>query len=200
MWEGVDELAKAAYENAKAKGFYDKPVSIPEWMALIHSELSEALEADRKDRYVDEEMFEDHGHTTTEHVVGYDDMVYKDRYDQWIKGTFEEEMADVVIRILDLAASMKRPIGAPDEMWPIWNKAKTTPEQLAVLHYHVSSALEAYIATWKEYPCYFWSHLFTVLTGCEIMCIKKGIDLKLHVEAKMRYNSLRPHMHGGKKY
>lgn len=189
MWEGVDELAKAAYENAKAKGFYDKPVSIPERMALIHSELSEALEADRKDRYV----------TQFVHDLESDEY-FKDEYDMWVKGTFEEEMADVVIRILDLAGSMKRPIGAPDEMWPIWNKAKTTPEQLAVLHYHVSSALEAYIATWKEYPCYFWSHLFTVLTGCEIMCIKKGIDLKLHVEAKMRYNSLRPHMHGGKKY
>lgn len=194
MWEGVDELAKAAYENAKAKGFYDKPVSIPERMALIHSELSEALEADRKGLYCGAD------NDVLEATLRKEDDVFKQVYNEHIKGTFEEEMADIVIRILDLAASMKRPIGAPDHMWPMWDKAKTTPEQIAVLHYHVSSALEAYVATWKEYPCYFWSHLFTVLTGCEIMCIKKGIDLKLHVEAKMRYNSLRPHMHGGKKY
>lgn len=31
------------------------------------------------------------------------------------------------------------------------------------------------------------------------MCAFKGIDLDAHVAAKMRYNSLREHMHG-KKY
>lgn len=190
----INELAKAVYENAKAKGFYDKPVSIPERMALIHSELSEALEADRKDRYCRDFNSE----ANLAHLIE-DDKRFKEAYDRHVKGTFEEEMADVVIRILDLAGSKNRPIGFPDEMWPLWYKAGTTPEKLAVLHFHVSSAMEAHYALW-EYPDYLWNHLFTVLQGCKWICDAKDIDLELHVKAKMRYNSLRPRMHGGKKY
>lgn len=190
----INELAKAAYENAKAKGFYDKPVSIPERMALIHSELSEALEADRKDRYCEGE----HDRIWLAHKAEPDNF-FKITYDKYVKGTFEEEMADVVIRILDLAGSKNRPIGLPDEMWPLWYKAGTTPEKLAVLHFHVSNAVEAHY-TFGEYPDYLWNHLFTVLQGCKWICDAKGIDLELHVRAKMRYNSLRPRMHGGKKY
>lgn len=44
----VTELCKKAFETAKNNGFHEKPVHIPESLALIHSEVSEALEADRK--------------------------------------------------------------------------------------------------------------------------------------------------------
>src|SRR5690606_30047670 len=148
----INELAKAAYENAKAKGFYDKPVSIPERIALIHAELSEALEADRKDRYCRNFNSE----ANLAHLIE-DDKHFREAYDRHIKGTFEEEMADVVIRILDLAGSKNRPIGEPDAMWPIWDKAKTTPEQIAILHYFVSHSLEVCLAELGVLSPYFWS-------------------------------------------
>lgn len=47
----INELCEKAYENSKAKGFYEQPKNVGEMIALMHSELSEALEADRKDRY-----------------------------------------------------------------------------------------------------------------------------------------------------
>ena len=49
----INELAKQIYENAVSKGFYDdgKATNIGERLCLIHSEVSEALEADRKKRY-----------------------------------------------------------------------------------------------------------------------------------------------------
>ena len=31
-------------------------------------------------------------------------------------------------------------------------------------------------------------------------CLWKGIDLEWHIEQKMRYNELRGHRHGGKRY
>jgi hypothetical protein len=40
----LNEIAKEIHENAKSKGFYESPPSIPERIALMHSELSEALE------------------------------------------------------------------------------------------------------------------------------------------------------------
>lgn len=43
----INDLVKAAHENAVEKGFWDNPREFGTLIALIHSELSEALEADR---------------------------------------------------------------------------------------------------------------------------------------------------------
>ena len=44
----INILAGEIHEIAKSKGFYDEPVSFPQAIALMHSELSEALEAHRE--------------------------------------------------------------------------------------------------------------------------------------------------------
>ena len=44
----INKLCKEAYEITKSKGFYDSPRETGTVLALIHSEVSEALEADRK--------------------------------------------------------------------------------------------------------------------------------------------------------
>ena len=43
----IPEMQKRCFSNAKTLGWTDKPVSVPEMIALCHSELSEALEAYR---------------------------------------------------------------------------------------------------------------------------------------------------------
>lgn len=67
----INELCHEAFETAKSKGWHDEPRETGTVLALIHSEVSEALEADRKG-------------------------------DQ---ANFEEELADVCIRIFDLCGS-----------------------------------------------------------------------------------------------
>jgi NTP pyrophosphatase (non-canonical NTP hydrolase) len=93
----INQLAKEVHENAKAKGFFDKEKNIGEMLALIHSEVSEALEADRKNKYcmVDGEWL----FNSLKSEGDFTD-VYKD----WVKGSFEEELADIIIRVMDLAA------------------------------------------------------------------------------------------------
>lgn len=120
----IRELQKYTFINAVNKGFYENPPSIPERLALIHSEVSEALEADRNGIYARAEI---------ENIMNLPDETFSEGYADNIKGCIGEELADVVIRVVDLA----------------------------------------------EY---------------------KGIDLQGHIEAKMRYNSLREYKHGGKKY
>lgn len=89
-------LAKDIHQNAVEKGFYEKPKNIGEMIALMHSELSEALEADRSDRYMTNELSP---------ILDLPlDTYFLEAYQEHIKGTFEEEMADIVIRVLDLCA------------------------------------------------------------------------------------------------
>lgn len=44
----INQLIKDAHENAVNKGFWEEKREFGTLIALIHSELSEALEADRK--------------------------------------------------------------------------------------------------------------------------------------------------------
>lgn len=44
----VQELVQEAWSNSEEKGFHEGPQNIPEKLALIHSEVSEALEAHRE--------------------------------------------------------------------------------------------------------------------------------------------------------
>jgi NTP pyrophosphatase (non-canonical NTP hydrolase) len=74
---GLDALAATLHETAKEKGFWDGDYShdkIGNKLALVHSEVTEVLEAIRKS----------HG---SEKIV--------------------EEMADVIIRLLDVYAAMR---------------------------------------------------------------------------------------------
>lgn len=90
----LNQMAIDAHENSKRKGFWDgvEPGAqhvIPEKIALIHSEASEALEVYR------------------EHPVGGD--ISTPIYDNAKEGKpigFDSELADIVIRVGDLAAHL----------------------------------------------------------------------------------------------
>jgi NTP pyrophosphatase (non-canonical NTP hydrolase) len=65
----INEMAEAVYDNAKKHGWWDTQRNIPELLCLIHSEVSEALEAYRNDDFAN----------------------------------LGEELADIVIRVMDMA-------------------------------------------------------------------------------------------------
>lgn len=98
MSNNLNELAKEIYDNSVSKGFYEEPIETGTRLALIHSEVSEALEADRM------------GLHAQPGIVNYvndpnsSDEYFKAQFKGNIKDTFEDELADAIIRCLDLAA------------------------------------------------------------------------------------------------
>jgi NTP pyrophosphatase (non-canonical NTP hydrolase) len=94
MSKDLNQLAQEIHANAKSKGFFDEPKNIGEMLCLIHSEVSEALEAERKEHYARIDlMFKE--------AKGLGD---KAAFEMHVKNSFEDELADVIIRCLDLAA------------------------------------------------------------------------------------------------
>ena len=97
----INELAKQIHENSRAKGFYDEPKNTGEMLCLIHSEVSEALEADRKDNYSDNHYIQEmeaEGYTWKDSETSF-----KSAFEKSVKNTFEDELADIMIRVMDLA-------------------------------------------------------------------------------------------------
>ena len=91
----INKLAKEIHQNAKNKGFFDGERNIGEILCLIHSEVSEALEADRNDFYCK---------TNINEVLKIEnDSEFQKTFETRIKNSFEDELADTVIRALDLA-------------------------------------------------------------------------------------------------
>jgi len=94
----LNELRDEAYAYAKQKGFHDEPCSLGERLMLIVSELSEALEADRKGR-----PFEPNKTTSILWKLPDPENVSSSFYENNIKGSVAEEIADAIIRLCDFA-------------------------------------------------------------------------------------------------
>jgi len=101
----INKLAEEIHNNAKRKGFYEDEKNIGEMLCLVHSEVSEALEADRKNRFSSVDEITLKGLADKDFGASYNnDDDFKNQFEISVKDTFEDELADVVIRVFDLCA------------------------------------------------------------------------------------------------
>lgn len=181
-----NKLSKEAHENAVRKGFWDKQLSESHYLALAFTEICEAIEADRRKGRAEiegfkSEILQDHGCS--------DESWFKILFESHIKDTVEDEFADAMIRLLDIAGYLDIDF-----------------DRLPVCKYY---------RVFKRFS--FTENAFGLIKGLakEAICIEKRvqfglnyiqewadhleIDLAYHVEQKMKYNEGREAMHG-KKY
>lgn len=99
----LNGLADIIHLNAKNKGFYDSPKELGTMLMLVVSELGEALEADRLGRKADVNIY-------NKMVDGLKDCKIDDvrtelsnqYFIQFVKDSIEDEIADSLIRLLDM--------------------------------------------------------------------------------------------------
>lgn len=185
--EQMKKWAKQIYEIACAHGWHEESKPDGLWMALVLSEVAEAIEADRKNRRVTEESLEKFIAVTTE-SDGYkvSDLMWKTAFEQYIKGSLEEEIADVIIRLLDF---INMRWGDKYDWWYSPSNFRI-PDDFAVASWHlVKEILNTGSMNVRDAIQYAleWSE-------------KLNINISQFIEWKMKYNSLRSYKHGGKKY
>ena len=185
----LNELAKKAYENAKAKGFHDEKHTDAHWLMLVMCELAEAVEADRCGKRADRKEFE--------RLVGTcEDVVWPHLFEMYIKDSVEDELADEVIRLLDYIGMKGFVI--PDDYVTKENLTRTLEstfrtEEWANLQTFAErvfvSCCNNLLRMGDDYPD---SVVYSVFAMAELY----EIDLIWFVREKMKYNEKRELLHG----
>lgn len=179
----LNELSKQAHEQAVKNGFWEKDYSGEHCLMMVISEISEAIEADRKGRHSNKLGFE----LSKENYPWEDSpATYEHFFNAHIKGTVEEELADAYIRLLDLAGAQDMDI--PDDLSEYLDYVEDTLKELEN----------------RSFPEFCFDLCEMITRGCviEAMCIIqtycefKNIDIFWHIEHKMQYNKTREYKHG----
>lgn len=106
----ISRLASEIHKTAVSKGWWDEPRTIMAMLMLISSEVGEAAEAVRKGRFVKDDdvamVYDRMSELTLPMDDSQADLMFADAFRERIRGTVEEELADVIIRVLDLAGAM----------------------------------------------------------------------------------------------
>lgn len=175
----IKELIRTAHSAAKEKGFWDQERDMAALLMLIVSECGEALEADRSQKRADIPRYE-----LT--AMAFPEASFRD----CIKDTFEDELADIVIRIADLCGGlniepMSLQIPLPKDV------------NIGAALFGITGALVKSIGDKAETldspdPLWIGSAMGMVFSLAE----SQDIDLWRHIELKLAYNKTRAQMHG----
>lgn len=188
----LNDLAKEIHQNAKDKGFWDSPRNTGELFMLIISEASEALEAHRKVRKADLKQFAlpNNGNVT-------DEQWFKISFENCIKDTTADEIADVVIRILDYCASQEIEIKpALLSTTLISLDSENFGANLFQICGEIQRAGEYALTNDIWDSAKSKDNIHSALALIIQLCEREEIDLLKHIELKMRYNATRERMHG----
>lgn len=186
MKRDLNKIAKKIYEANKAKGFHDVEYSNDHYLMLVITELSEAVEADRKGCRANTDQYVEwmNGYTPEDSPI-----IFEHAFLTNIKGTIEEKLADAAIRLFDLAGlrkiqNMEIYVNEPD-------------------HCNLSFCEDMYYIVYdlinRNRYAVIRSVIENTINQIFKLSMNYGIDLWWYIELKLQYNKTRPERHG-KKY
>lgn len=189
--EELNALKERALKTAVEHGFHEKEMSDAYYLGLVMSEMGDAINADRKGWHGDGLLFED------DELGG---LPFAENFKKHIKDSVEDELADIIIRLLDFAG-MKgyKLLNSGYSARPSNAIIETFAENgLSGTLFHLNGALSDSLDDNSLESCVgivinIISDCFDEITG------GSDCDLWWFVEQKMRYNELRP-MLNGKRY
>ena len=180
-----DKLSQEAFETAKAHGWHDIELPDETYLMLIITEIAEAVQADRKDRRADTARFKE----CMAAIERTGDDWFMTVFAVHIDGTVECELADIIIRCLDLAALHGISLdGVTEGTQPFHVRDYSLARLCYALCCHVTAIIPL--------RCKIAGVMAYTLAWCSF----NSIDIGFFVEQKMRYNKLRDYKHGNKKY
>ena len=192
----LNKLRDQIHANAASKGFWDNNPSDQHFLMLVITELSEAVEADRKGRRADIQDYKLLSKASIERT-GNQDYFNEVSFCYHIKDSVEDELADTFIRLLDLFGA--REVYLNEDAFDL----KTIEEYAATYQgksftesvYHIVRFISATSRSIET------SAVTPEIMLLEILGFAKHLDIDLmwHVEQKIKYNQSRGRMHG-KKY
>lgn len=187
----LNRYAKDFHERAVAKGFWDEPRSVGHYLMLAYGELHEAIEADRLGKWVKltPEQIEE--------LRGLEGAAFVQAFLRMVKDTVGDEIADAVIRLLDLLGCLLdgRELQARkvNRVNSVYGEDGIPPMLTDALIPIVATLCEA------DADCDTTTGILYAIKSLEYLCDRLDIDLMTHIELKTKYNELRPALHG-KKY
>jgi len=189
--KNLNELSKEVHKNAVGKGFWDTHKSSFHCIMLAITELSEAIEADRKNKHSDILKFEEEIEIDHVFKIGkvYDSM-FKNAFEEYIKGSVEEEIADAFIRLLDLAGERDMKLFVETKIIKEFKIGTHGWSFCELIYFICKGLLDSAQYTSRQ------ESIRLTLTRLYVISDLLSFDLDKHVEYKMQYNSTRERMHG----
>ena len=188
--EKLNALKERAYKTAAEHGFHEDVKPDVFYIGLVMSEAGEAINADRKGLHADTKAFEE------EEASG---LSFAENFRLHIKDSVEDEIADIVIRLLDFAG-----LKGYELIFISYDQQSKHLFLLELKKYGLSGVL-------FRFMCFFSDALdenctgpgiivlLCVFSACFGMFTGSDKDLWWFVERKMKYNEQRPKLNG-KKY
>jgi hypothetical protein len=187
----LNALKEKAHMTAVEHGFYEEVKPDAFYLGLVMSEAGEAINADRKGMHADTKRFE-------ELEAAEKGFTFAENFRAYIKDSVEDEIADIVIRLLDFAGHKWYGLRYERDyeltnpaFWVLEHEGLSSA--LFKLNYALGNAYDRFrLEEGISCSIMIYSECFGKMTGSDK-------DLWWFVEQKMRYNDLRPRLNG-KKY
>ena len=177
----IQKYINQSYKIAKEKGFYPDNSTIGKHITGIISELYETYESHRSGNFTNKNIYTTNWFNNPNSLSN----TWCDLYIKNVKDTFEDEATDIIIRIFNLAAHLNIKL---NDIYAYTDNLENIDldQQIIFLNKSILDFPNAKFVTWFD-------RLLNNLYG---FCRINGINIRIHIEAKIEFNKSREYLHG----